>query len=233
MIELITGTSLAAAAGLNAYIPLLVVGLLARYSELVRLPAEFGWISDWRALAVLGVLLAAEVVLDKVAIVDSVNDAVQTFVRPAAGGAVFAATDAAARLDSSWHDSVTAEHPWLGWALGVGVALAVHVVKATVRPVIDAGTLGTGTPVVSAAEDTASLGMSLLAVLAPVVALLALLIFGYAGFRLVRTARRRRRDKRAQRAQRAGGPRAATADVRGPRDRPGGRLRKRRGPDGA
>ncbi|WP_233509935.1 DUF4126 domain-containing protein [Actinomadura craniellae] len=186
---MLTGLGLSAAAGLNAYIPLLVVGLLDRQTDLVRLPAEFGWLTDARVLAVLGVLLVAEMTLDKIAVVDHLNDAVQTFVRPAAGGAVFAATDSAARLDTF----LAQDHPWLGWVLGVATALVVHLVKVTARPVVNLGTAGTGTPVVSAAEDGLSLGMSLLAVLAPVVALILLLAAGWAGWRLVRRARRRRR----------------------------------------
>ena len=44
--ELLTGFGLAAAAGLNAYIPLLALGLLARFTDLVTLPASqicFEW----------------------------------------------------------------------------------------------------------------------------------------------------------------------------------------------
>jgi uncharacterized membrane protein len=194
MLAMLTGLGLSAAAGLNAYIPMLVVGLLDRYTDLVRLPAEFGWLTSGWAIAALSVLLAAEVVLDKVAVVDSVNDAIQTFIRPAAGGAVFAATDAAERVDSS---SFMQDNPWVGWVLGIVVALVVHLTKASVRPVVNAGTLGTGAPVVSAVEDGVSLGMSIVAILAPIVALIAVLVFGFVAFRLVRRVRARRRRRRA------------------------------------
>lgn len=196
MLAVLTGLGLSAAAGLNAYIPLLVVGLLDRYTDVVRLPAEFGWLTNGWVLSAITVLLLAEVVLDKVPIVDTANDAVQTFVRPAAGGAVFAATDAAQQVDSStfMHDN-----PWIGWVLGIVVALIVHLTKATVRPVVNAGTLGAGAPVVSTAEDTVSLGMSLLAILAPVIALIALVLLAFASLRLVKAARARR--KRAARTR--------------------------------
>lgn len=191
---MLTGLGLSAAAGLNAYIPLLVVGVLDRQTDLVRLPAEFSWLTSGWVLALLGVLLVAELVLDKVAVVDHVNDAVQTFVRPAAGGAVFAATDAAARLDSS---SFMQDNPWLGWGLGIAVAFVVHLTKASVRPVVNLGTAGTGTPVVSAAEDGMSLGLSLLAILAPVAALILLAALAWFAYRLVRRLRRRRRRRRS------------------------------------
>ncbi|WP_067476007.1 DUF4126 domain-containing protein [Actinomadura hibisca] len=194
MLGLLTGLGLSAAAGLNAYIPMLVVGALDRYTDLVRLPAEFGWLANGWVLGTLVLLLATEVILDKVPVVDSVNDAIQTLVRPAAGGAVFAATDAAERLDSS---AFMQDNPWIGWALGIMVALVVHVTKATVRPVVNAGTLGTGAPVVSTVEDTVSLGMSLLAILLPVVALVVLVLLAYVALRLLRRARRRRRRRAA------------------------------------
>lgn len=194
MFAALTGLGLSAAAGLNAFIPMLVVGLLDRYGDLVRLPAEFGWLTNGWVLLGLGVLLAAEVVLDKVPVVDSVNDAVQTFVRPAAGGAVFAATDAAGRFDSS---DFLREHSWIGWVAGILVALTVHAGKASARPFVNAGTAGTGAPVVSTAEDTASLVMSVTAIVAPIVALILLLVLAYAGFRLIRRRRRKRRRRTA------------------------------------
>jgi uncharacterized protein DUF4126 len=194
MLAMVTALGLSTAAGLNAYIPLLAVGVLARYTDLVHLPAEFEWLTNGWVLALVTVLLAAEVVLDKVPVVDSVNDAIQTFVRPASGGAMFAATDAAERFDSS---AVMQDNPWIGWVIGIAVAFAVHLAKTSIRPVINAGTLGTGAPVVSTVEDSVSLGMTLLALLAPVVALVALVLLVFAAWRLLRAARPRRRRKAA------------------------------------
>lgn len=198
---MVTGLGLSAAAGLNAYIPILVIGLLDRYSDVVTVPAEFSWMTNGWALATVAVLLAAEVVLDKIAVVDHVNDAIQTFVRPAAGGAVFAASNAAAQLDSS---AFMREHSWIGWTLGMAVALVVHATKASVRPVVNGGTMGTGTPVVSTVEDTISLGMSLLAILLPVVALILLIILVYVAMRLLRRLRARRRRRRQRTAAHSG-----------------------------
>src|SRR4030095_417081 len=59
------------------------------------------------------------------------------------------------------------EHPWGVILLGVAVAGAVHATKATARPLVNATTVGTGTPVVSAAAAAASLGMLLISVLLP------------------------------------------------------------------
>ncbi|GLY77234.1 DUF4126 domain-containing protein [Actinoallomurus iriomotensis] len=194
MFATLTGLGLSASAGLNAYIPILVVGLLARFTDAIALPHQFAWMSNGWALTAVVILLAAEVVLDKVAVVDHVNDAIQTFVRPAAGGAVFAASDAAAKVD---HSAWMAGHPWVGWVLGIVVALCVHLTKAGARPVINAGTVGLGTPFVSAAEDAMSLGMSLIAVLVPALVILVLIVFALIGWRLIRRVRRWRRGRRS------------------------------------
>lgn len=192
MFATLTGLGLSASAGLNAYIPIMVVGLLARFTDVIALPHQFAWMSNGWALTVVAVLLAAEVVLDKVAVVDHVNDAIQTFVRPAAGGAVFAASDAAARID---HSGWMTGHSWVGWALGIVVALCVHLTKAGVRPVVNVGTVGVGTPFVSAAEDAMSVGMSLVALLFPALVVVFLIVLVLIGWRLVRAVRKRRRRR--------------------------------------
>ncbi|MFI7114399.1 DUF4126 domain-containing protein [Nonomuraea sp. NPDC050227] len=196
MFAALTGLGLSTAAGLNAYIPLLVVGVLANLTDKVKLPDGYAWLSNWGVLAIIAVLLLAEMVLDKVPAVDTVNDAIQTVVRPAAGGVVFSATNAAAELD---HSTWMTENPWAGWLLGIVMALAVHTLKATARPVINAGTAGVGAPVVSTAEDAGSLGMSLIAVFLPVLVIVALLLFvvlAWWTFRRVRRLRARRRIRR-------------------------------------
>jgi hypothetical protein len=190
MLAALTGLGLSAAAGLNAYIPLLLVGLLARFTEVIVLPEPYRWIQSGWALGVVAVLLAAELVLDKVAVVDHVNDAVQTLVRPTVGGVIFAATSAAEQADASpWMQ----QHQWVAVLLGVVVAGAVHPTKATARPLVNATTVGTATPAVSAAEDATSLGLSLVAVFLPVLVVLVVLLLAWAALVLVRRARRRRR----------------------------------------
>jgi hypothetical protein len=190
MLATLTGLGLSAAAGLNAYIPLLLVGVVARYTDVVTLPPDFAWIENEWVIGVVALLLLAEVVLDKVAVVDHLNDVVQTFVRPAVGGVIFAATAAAQQVDASpW----MREHPWVGWLAGVAVAGLVHAGKAGARPVVNATTLGVGTPVVSTAEDATSLGLSLIALFAPVLVVVGLLLIALGMVRGFRRLRRRRR----------------------------------------
>ncbi|GAA5052300.1 hypothetical protein HNP84_001527 [Thermocatellispora tengchongensis] len=194
MLATLTGLGLSTAAGLNAYIPLLVVGLLANFTDAVRLPQGYEWLANGWVLAIVAVLLVAEFVLDKVPVVDHVNDIIQTAVRPASGGVVFSATSAAAELDgSAW----MAEHPWAGWLLGIVLALIVHALKSAARPVVNATTAGAGAPVVSTVEDAGSLGLSLLAVFLPALVLVALAALAFLAWRLWARLRRRRRQRAA------------------------------------
>lgn len=193
MLAALTGAGLSAAAGLNAFIPFLLVGMLDRFTTFLDLPAEMEWISSPWAIGAAMVLLVADLVLDKVPGVDHVSDAVQTGVRPLMGGLMFAATSGADRFEEQlestqwWQDN-----PWVGAVLGIVVAGTVHAGKAMSRPLVNAGTLGLGTPFVSAAEDVSSVAVSLIAVLLPVLVVVVLAVIGYVLYRLVRLRRRRR-----------------------------------------
>ena len=192
MIAALTGMGLSAAAGLNAYIPFLLVALVARFSDVIVLPQSYAWIESWWAIGIGAVLLLTEVVLDKIPAVDTLNDAVQTSIRPSMGGLVFAATSAAEEVDrSSWMTT----HPWVGVVLGVVVSGVVHTGKTAARPLINAGSLGFGAPVVSTAEDGASIGMSLVAVFLPVLVVGLLVLLAALLFWLWRSTRRRRRRR--------------------------------------
>lgn len=174
MLELLTGTGLAVSAGLNAYIPLLVVGLSARFLEFVTLPAGWVWLENPWVLGVVGLLLVVEIVADKIPIVDSFNDWLQTIVRPAAGGLAFGSGSTATTLAVTDPATFFADNQWVPIALGVVIALAVHLTKAMARPGVNVATLGLATPVVSIAEDTGSIAVSILAILVPVLIVLVI-----------------------------------------------------------
>ncbi|WP_035857233.1 DUF4126 domain-containing protein [Cryptosporangium arvum] len=204
MFEILTGTGLAASSGLNAYIPLLTLGLLSRFTDTVTLPAGWQWLDGGWALVILAVLLTVEMVADKVPIVDSMNDVVQTVVRPTAGGLAFGATTTSDAVTVSDPGSFFSGGAWVPVAVGVVLALVVHAGKATARPAVNAASGGFGAPVVSVLEDAAALGMSLLALLAPilvVVALAALVTFFWWALRKVRARRRRKAERRAIHSQ--------------------------------
>ncbi len=76
MIEVLAAFGLSAATGLNAYLPLLIVGLLARFTDLITLNAPWNTLENPWVLGVLFVLLVIETVADKVPAVDSINDVI-------------------------------------------------------------------------------------------------------------------------------------------------------------
>ncbi|KAB1915283.1 MULTISPECIES: DUF4126 domain-containing protein [unclassified Micromonospora] len=200
MLEVLTGSGLAASAGLNAYIPLLLMGLLARYTDLMDLPSGWQWLGNGWVLLILAVLLAVEVVADKVPVVDHVNDVVQTVVRPTAGGLAFGAGSSSETVTVSDPDTFFSTHQWVPVVVGVLLALGVHLLKSAARPVINATTAGFGAPVASTAEDATSAIMSVVAILLPVLVLVFLLGFVAFLFWFLRRRRERRRERQAARA---------------------------------
>jgi hypothetical protein len=200
VLEALTGTGLAASAGLNAYIPLVTMGLLARYTDAIDLPTGWSWLSNGWTLLILAVLLAIEMVADKVPVVDHVNDIVQTVIRPTAGGLAFGAGSSSQTVTVSDPGSFFGSHQWVPIAAGVIIAFAVHGVKAASRPVVNATTAGFGAPVASTAEDFSSVVMSLLAILLPVLVLVGLVLMLWGAIWVVRRRRRRKAERTGPRS---------------------------------
>ncbi len=152
---------LSASAGLNAYIPLLVVGVIAHYfPNSLALTKPFDLLANPWILILLGILVIIEMVADKVPAVNHLNDLIQTVVRPVAGAIAFAASA----------NVVTDISPVLALACGLLMAGSVHTVKAAaVRPAITATTGGAGNVPVSIAEDIFAFIASVLAVMLPLI----------------------------------------------------------------
>jgi hypothetical protein len=199
VLQALTGLGLATSAGLNAYIPLLAVGLLARFSHLITLPPGWHWLQNGWVLAILAVLLSIEMVADKIPVVDHVNDVVQTVVRPTAGGLAFGAASGSQTVTVRDPGSFFSGHQWVPIVAGMIISLTVHGMKASARPVINVSTAGVGAPIVSTLEDIASVGLSLVAIVLPVLVLAfiagLIALFWWA-------MRRRKRRKAAKRARR-------------------------------
>jgi len=182
--DLLTGIfsafGLSASAGLNAYIPLLVVALLARFTNLIRLGHPWDALTSWWVIGLLVVLSIIEFFADKVPAVNHVNDAIQTLVRPAAGAIVFAAS---AKVISD-------VHPILALGAGILVAGGVHAIKAVaVRPAVSAATGGAANIPVSILEDVISTILSVLSVVIPIlIAMFVILFTSWVIWRLWRRA---------------------------------------------
>lgn len=188
--ELLTGFGLATAAGLNAYIPLLSLGLLSRFTSLVSLPPGWVWLENGWVMAIVAVLLIVEVVADKIPALDTINDTIQTFVRPTAGGIVFGSGTAAQTPAVTDPGAFAQSGQWVGVAIGVVTALVVSLTKSTVRPAANVATAGTAAPVLSTIEDVTSVGLVFAAILVPVLVLVVLLVLAWGVFRLWRRRRR-------------------------------------------
>jgi hypothetical protein len=146
--QLMMGVSLAACAGLRAWLPLLVVGLMARSGFLPLNPA-FAFLGREDALIVFGTATVFELLGDKFIGVDHVLDVIGTFARPAAGAML--AASVLVQLDPL--AAVVG-----GIAIGGATALTVHSGKALARAQSSAlfplhG--GTGNLAVSVGEDLA------------------------------------------------------------------------------
>ncbi len=161
MLEIFSAFGLSASAGLNAYLPLLIVAICAKIG-VFHLNEPFDVMTSWWVIGVLVVLLLIEVLVDKIPAVDTANDIINTVIRPAAGAILFAASA----------DIVTDLSPVLSVVLGILVAGSVHAVKATARPAVTASTGGVGNPIVSTIEDLISAVTALVSVLLPWLVLL-------------------------------------------------------------
>ncbi len=168
ILNIFSAFGLSASAGLNAYIPLLIVAFVAKFTNLITLSAPWDTLTSWWIIGLLIVLSVIEFFADKIPAVNHINDAIQTIIRPAAGAILFAAS---AKV-------VTNVHPILALGLGLLVAGGVHAVKAAaVRPAVTATTAGMGNVVVSTAEDVVSTVLSILSLVLPVIVAIVIVVF--------------------------------------------------------
>lgn len=160
ILNIFSAFGLSASAGLNAYVPLLVVALLAKYTKLIQLNDTWEPMTSWWVIGVLIFLSVIEFFADKIPAVNHINDAIQTFVRPAAGAVVFAATSTQG----------VEVNPMFSLIAGLLVAGGVHAVKAlAIRPAVTATTGGAANIGVSMLEDATSTAVSFLSILLPVI----------------------------------------------------------------
>ena len=167
MFNIISAFGLSASAGLNAYIPLLVVSLLAKYTDLINLSAPWDAMTSWWVIGVLIFLSIIEILADKISAVNHFNDIVQSFVRPTAGAVVFAASAS----------NITYVNPVLAIIAGLFISGSVHAVKSlAIRPAVAITTGGAGNVPVSIAEDVTSATVSVLSVIVPIIAICLLVL---------------------------------------------------------
>ena len=153
----LAGIGLASSAGLNAYLPLLILALADRFTSVVELDQPYDLLSSpWGIIALL-LLLPIELIADKIPRADHLNDLIHTAIRPGAGAVAFMAV-------ASEQDQI---HPVVGLLLGLLVAALVHRVKTVNRPLITVRTRGIGNPFISIIEDALVMPVSVLAIFVP------------------------------------------------------------------
>ena len=169
LLGIFSAFGLSASAGLNAYIPLLVVALMARFTTYIKLKPPYDVLTSWWIIGLLIVLTIVEFVVDKIPAIHHINDFVlQTFVRPIAGAIVFAAST----------NVISNLHPVLALALGLFMAGSVHAVKSVaIRPAVGIATAGAGNVPVSVAEDVTSTTLSVLSIMVPIAVVCIVVLF--------------------------------------------------------
>ena len=162
------GISLAACAGLRAWLPLFAVGLSVRLG-VVPLGDSFRFLGSNTALTIFAIATVIELLADKVPVVDHALDALSTFLKPVAGMVLAASV--------MW----TVDNPIVALALGVMVgapaSLVPHTAKATLRGVLSPITAGLAAPILSVLEDVIAFGLVALAILAPFVVAAGFVLF--------------------------------------------------------
>jgi hypothetical protein len=152
--------------GINLYATVAVLGLLQRFGA-TKLPGGLDVLDNWWIIGVAAFLYAVEFFADKIPYIDTVWDAVHTFVRVPAGAIVaYAATN---QMDAGV-STVAA-------LLGGGLAFSSHGTKAAVRAGANLSPEPVSNWVLSIVEDVIALVGTILAVFAPVLIAIVLFVF--------------------------------------------------------
>lgn len=181
----ILGVALGAgfSSGLNLYATVATLGLLERFG-IIHLPPSLQGLSHPVILILAVVLYVVEFFADKIPYVDTVWDAIHTFIRP----------PAAALLAYSAASSAPTEWRWGAALLAGGVALTSHGTKASARAAVNTLPEPFSNWALSFGEDVLAVWLTWMATVHPVattiiaVVLVALSIFLL--FHLFRFARR-------------------------------------------
>lgn len=169
--------------GLNIYATVATLGLLQRFG-VVHLPQSLATLSHPLVLGIALGLYVIEFLADKFPYVDTVWDAIHTFIRPPA--AAFLAYAAVGSAGSEWR--------WAAALLAGGVALTSHGTKASTRAAVNASPEPFSNWILSFGEDLLAVWLTWMSAVHPfataiiVVCLIALSVFLL--YHLFRFARR-------------------------------------------
>jgi hypothetical protein len=152
--------------GFNLYATVLTLGLLQRF-RLVQLPGDLEVLGQWWVIGAAAVFYVIEFLADKIPIVDSVWDAIHTFIRVPAGAVL------AASAVTHFNPAVRVAALLAGGALAFGS----HGTKASVRLAANASPEPFSNIFLSVIEDVFTVGLATLAAFHPLVILVIVLVF--------------------------------------------------------
>lgn len=152
--------------GINLYATVATLGLMQHY-QVAQLPGGLQVLDNWIVIGIALFMYVVEFVADKIPLVDSLWDAVHTFIRVPAGAVV------AGAATSDLNPTVQV----VALLLGGGLALSTHGTKATARAAANTSPEPFSNWALSILEDIITIGAAVLAVLHPLVMLAVILIF--------------------------------------------------------
>lgn len=145
------------ASGVNAYLCILVLGLVARFGDVQTVPAGLG---RTEVLVIAGAMFLTEAVIDKIPYLDSGWDAISTVVRPTIG----------AVLGMLIAGDATNTQQALMAVVGGGTALLSHATKSGLRLAVNTSPEPASNVVASSGEDLGVAGIAVLIAYHPWVA---------------------------------------------------------------
>jgi heme exporter protein D len=154
--------------GVNAYLCVLMLGLLSRFGDVTGIPPGLG---RTEVLVIAGAMFAIEAVVDKIPYLDSGWDAISTVLRPTVGAVL-------GLLISS--DGSSAQQALMAVA-GGGTALMSHLTKSSLRLAVNSSPEPASNITASTGEDLAVAGITALVAFHPWLAFgitLAVLVLG-------------------------------------------------------
>ncbi len=152
--------------GINLYATVAVLGLLQHF-KLAQLPGSLHVLDNWIIIGIALTLYVIEFFADKIPYLDTVWDAIHTFIRVPAGAVI------AAAATSYVNPTVQV----VALLLGGGLALSTHGTKATIRASANVSPEPVSNSILSLSEDVLAVCAVVLAVLKPALMLVVIVIF--------------------------------------------------------
>ncbi|MFT3749823.1 MAG: DUF4126 domain-containing protein [Agriterribacter sp.] len=166
-ISICIGIGLAASSGFRIFIPLLAANIAA-LTGFHQFGSGFEWLNGWTAFCILLTASIAEIAAYYIPWLDNILDHIAMPVAVVAGTLL-----SASFISADWE-------PALKWGLallaGGSTAGIIHSGMGLLRLGSTATTGGLGNPVVTTAENGASIGFSVMALLVPVLVVIVVLV---------------------------------------------------------